>query len=356
MSWRVYALLSHAGDAVGLRRRRHPPPPRPAPDGEAVLRVLARVEEGAWTAGALAAAHESGLLAALSSPVTAGEAGARAGMPAPLAEGLLDVLVGLGLAVREGDLFRAAPGLSPMLDGSRPDLVGAAVDGPLFQAEDLRRRAGARRLDLEGWRHESPQVIEAQGAFTAAWAERAVPKLRFLPGLTPALRRPGAALLDVGAGAAGLAITLCRHFPELTAVALEPAPVPAGIGERRILEAGLGNRVVLRRERVEEIRDEAAYDLCFLPQMFLPERIMGDTARAVFRALRPGGWLLAAVIGRPGGDRGAALGRLKGLLWGGNARDGDAVRALLAEAGFRPVIRSPGGGEIRMICARRPPA
>ncbi len=105
---------------------------------------------------------------------------------------------------------------------------------------------------------------------------------------------------------------------------------------------------------MEHLDDAAAFDLAFLPQMFLPDAIMPETARRVFRALRPGGWLLVAVLARQGPRLAATVSRLKNLLWGGNLRDVDAVRPHLADAGFRPIIRAPGGEAFRMICARRP--
>ena len=83
--------------------------------------------------------------------------------------------------------------------------------------------------------------------------------------------------------------------------------------------------------------------------------IIEATARCLFRALKPGGWILVAVLARPGADVAAAVTRLKNMLWGGNARRSNALKPLLVDTGFRPVIRAPGGDAIRMICARRPP-
>lgn len=137
-------------------------------------------------------------------------------------------------------------------------------------------------------------------------------------------------------------------------VALEPAPCPAAIGERHVREAGLDDRIDIRRQRVETMTDHRAFDLAFLPQMFLPDAIMDATLRGVFRALKPGGWLLVAVLARPGPDVAAGVARLKNILWGGNARVSDALKPLIEGAGFSPVIRAPGGESIRMICARRP--
>jgi SAM-dependent methyltransferase len=140
----------------------------------------------------------------------------------------------------------------------------------------------------------------------------------------------------------------------LKAVALEPAPHPAAIGRRHVQEAGLVDRIVIRQERVEDMEDERAFDLAFLPQMFLPDAIIQDAVERIFRSLKPGGWLLVAVLSHEGHGMLPAVNRLKNLLWGGSARDVTQLRPRLAAAGFDPVIRAPGGHALRMICARRP--
>jgi SAM-dependent methyltransferase len=354
MLWRAYALLSHGGDRLGIK----PPPalsrssPLERPDQ--ALAVLSRLDEAVWTAHALTAAAESGIIGALNTPMTPEELSKRLAMPAPILRGLLDLLVGLGLAIREGERFRASPALLPFTSPEGETVLRASLHAPLLQGHDLLQRTRDGTLDLQGWRFTDEAVIDAQGTLSGLWARQAMPKLRFLPGLVPRLSRPGAALLDVGAGAAGLSIALCRAFPQLGSVALEPAEHPAAVGERRVREEGLHNRIEIRRQRVEHLEDRESFDLAFLPQMFLPDAILETSIRRVFGSLRPGGWLLAAAVARPGAGAAAALSRLKSLLWGGNARDREALVPILRESGFAPVIRAPGGDVIRMICARRP--
>jgi hypothetical protein len=88
--------------------------------------------------------------------------------------------------------------------------------------------------------------------------------------------------------------------------------------------------------------------------MFLSDAIIQDATERIFRALRPGGWLLVAVLAQEGQGTASAVNRLKNLLWGGNTRGIDHMRPRLIDAGFDPVIRAPGGRSLRMICARRP--
>jgi SAM-dependent methyltransferase len=360
--WRAFALVAHAADVLGLRPRRPSRRPRRAlKTADEVFRATDRLEEALWTANALAVALETGLLADLAKPVRVGKAAERTGLPAPVAGAVLDILVGLGFATREadagGDVFRASAGVHTLLAGSvvSPSLA-AALRSPLLQAEDLRRRASEGTVDPDGWRFTDRGVIEAQGDLTAAMAEKAVPKLRFLPGLVPALRKPGALLLDVGAGAAGVSLTLCRRFPALRAVALEPAPASAAIARAKVAEAGLADRIEVRAERIEHLSGGERFDLVFLPQMFLPDPVFDAAARTVLAALKPGGWLLAAVLSRQGADLRSSVARLRTALWGGNARDDAAVARVLRAARFHPVIRSPRDAAVQVVCARRPPA
>ena len=359
MWWRAYALLSHGGDRIGLGSLRwgswRPLHGRaPCRKADDVLRALEEADTAIWTASALAACAESGLLTRLGQPA-APEALARdLSLPPALVRSLLDVLAGFGFVVWEQERAMAGPALLPFTSPEGAATFRAALRAPLLQTDDFRRRLGDGTLALDGWSHTDEAVIEAQGALTRLWTTKALPKLKFLPGLVARLESPGAALLDVGAGAAGLSIALCESFPHLRAAALEPAPHPAAIGERHVREAGLTDRIVIRRERVEDLEDTGAFDLAFLPQMFLPDAIIQDATERIFRALRPGGWLLVAALAQEGPGTAPAVNRLKNLLWGGNTRGIDHMRPRLIDAGFAPVIRAPGGRSLRMICARRP--
>ncbi len=358
MLWRAYALLSHGGDRMGLGMRiaswRGRGKPSPCRQPDAVLAILEQTDAALWSASALAACAESGLLRQLERPVAIEDLSRALAMPPALARSLVGVLEGLGLVTWSHDRVQAAPALLPFTSPEGAVAFRAALRAPLLQTEDFRRRLGEGALTLDGWTHTDEAVIEAQGALTRLWTDAALPRLKFLPGLVARLENPGATLLDVGAGAAGLSIALCRAFPHLSVVALEPAPHPAAVGERHVREAGLAGRIAIRRERVEHLNDERAFDLVFLPQMFLPDEIIAETLQRSFRALRPGGWLLVAALAHEGHDVASAVNRLKNLLWGGNTRDMAGLKQGLVAAGFDPVIRAPGGRALRMICARRP--
>lgn len=354
MLWRAYALLSHGTDRIGLRPWQSSGTPRLHQHSNDVLALLERADEAIWTAAALSACAETGLIRALENPLTMDDIVRHLGVAPDLGRSLADTLVGAGLASWRGDRLHAGPALQPFTSPAGCARFKAALQAPLMQTEDFRRRLAERRLTLDGWTHTDAGIIEAQGALTRLWTEKALPKLRFLPGLTARLEQPGASLLDIGAGAAGLSITLCEAFPLLNVIALEPAEPPARIGEQHVREAGLSERITIRRQRVEDLRDEEAFDLAFLPQMFLPDAVIGQAIDRVFESLRPGGWLLVAVLANEGNTISSAINRLKNRLWGGSARSVAVLKPYLAASGFDPIIRAPGGRMLRMICARRP--
>jgi len=358
MLWRAYALLSHGGDrmglgSIGLPSWHGPAAPSFQRTGD-VLKVLEEADTAIWSASALSACAETGLLAHLGKPTTIGALAEDVSLSPALVRTLIDVLASHRFVLWDQDRVQAAPALMPFTTPEGVATFRASLRAPLLQADSFRHRLADGTLTLDGWTHTDEAIIESQGTLTRLWTTRALPKLKFLPGLMPRLERPGAALLDVGAGAAGLSIALCRHFPHLTAAALEPAPHPATIGERHVREAGLDGRIVIRRQRAEDLEDERAFDLAFLPQMFLPDAIIQEAIERIFRALRPGGWLLVAALSQEGHGTISAINRLKNLLWGGNTRAVNHLRPRLAAAGFDPVIRAPGRHSLRMICARRP--
>jgi hypothetical protein len=121
-----------------------------------------------------------------------------------------------------------------------------------------------------------------------------------------------------------------------------------------VRQAELADRIAIRQQRVEDLAEQMAFDLAFLPQMFLPDAIIEQALHRIFCALKPGGWVLVAVLSQDGQSTLAAVNQLKNLLWGGNTRTVAHLKPLLEAVGFDPVIRAPGRKALRMICARRP--
>jgi SAM-dependent methyltransferase len=206
------------------------------------------------------------------------------------------------------------------------------------------------------WEHTEPEILEAAGEVSAAFPrvlERAiVPKLE---GLADRLISPGAAFLDVGVGVAAMSIEMVRVWPSLRVVGIDPWAPALAIGRERVRAAGLDARIELRELAAEKLADEDAFDLAWIPSVFVPERAIRTIVQRVHRALRPGGWLLFPMM-RPGSDRlAASLVRLRTAMFGGCGIMPENVERLLCEAGFVDVrmLPSDAASLTAMVVGRR---
>jgi len=178
----------------------------------------------------------------------------------------------------------------------------------------------------------------------------------FLLGLQEQLTRPGAMFLDVGIGVGILSIELCRLYPELRVVGLEPGTVPAAEARRNIASAGFENRIEVRAQRLEDLHDRDAYDFAYVAQVFMPLDVVKPGLVRIREALRPGGWISIVALDASGDELPASTARLRNVLWGGTPLDLDEMVRITRAAGFDMVQT---GGEpdspFKGIVGRRPP-
>jgi predicted O-methyltransferase YrrM len=326
-----------------------------APAGDLEQRV-SELTDGAWALAALSTAFERGVVRALEDGGDAGAIAQRTGVPRPLVQRLLDVLVALGVAEMVGGAYRPAGGAAELLrDRAGAERIAAEARSSLLQAADLGARARAGALDVDGWRHEDPEILRAQGVSSSAAVPALAAVFPTLGDLAARLERPGAAALDVGTGVAGIALALCRRFPALRVVGLEPARAPMAEARRNVLAADMADRVELRAQRVEDLTDADAFDFAFLPIVFLSTETVRAGLHAIHRALRPGGWIVIASLGSGGDALAPALARLRATLWGSEGLSADAVQALCEEAGYADVrvVDTPPGATLATVAARR---
>lgn len=186
-----------------------------------------------------------------------------------------------------------------------------------------------------GWAYEDDVVLLSLGRGSAAIAGA----IAEVPALDAALSRPGAIVLDVGAGVAALSVSLCKRWPALRVVGIEPWP-PA-LAHARHTIAGLEHRIELREQRVEELTDTRAYDAVWLPTPFIAPEILPIALRRALVALKPGGHLISGLYSGPPDPLAQRLVALRTTRSGGaTATEADACGALTA-AGFSDVREVP---------------
>ena len=303
---------------------------------------IASLSTPAWTLAALAASVESGLAAALDEPRDADELAERTGLPVAVVDALVEVLATTGLAERIGAHWVAGPELEPAMREPQLGLLRDDLRTTLLQSLALFTAARVEPHALGRWRHTDEQLLQAQGRLSAS----VIPLLAHVlfphvPGLLDRLGSKAGAFLDVGAGVAAVSIAMCRQYPAIRAVGLEPASAPLELARRNVAAAGLEERIELRDRRIEELDAETAFDVAWLPASFLPAATFATALGTVHRALRPGGLILTGTLDPRGEDAEAAVTRLRLALWGGERLAPGELVAMMQGAGYVDVTAVP---------------
>jgi len=279
-----------------------------------------------------------------------------AGALAAIAAALSARVTGRALAPGLGahlDEVLGALGVREQLDELSP-LERASTLGEIRTLWATSTRLLAAAPPEPGWAPGDAELAQAAGDVSAAFpnllASRLLPELG---GLAERLEADGAAFLDVGAGVAALSIAMARAWPRLRVVGLEPWAPALSIARGHAKGAGVEDRVELRAGVGEALCDEAAFDLAWVPSLFIPEGVISPIFARVFRALRRGGWLIVPAIVPVQAPLVTSVVRLRTALWRGCTLSVDALAERLEASGFSDVRRfppSPSG--VALIAAR----
>lgn len=240
-------------------------------------------------------------------------------------------LAAIVAALRDGDpTARAVVELvAPMqsLAGQEAEQVASAAAAPLLQAARFVTGGSA-------WDEQDDEALLAQGRASAGagafFPERVLPQL---PNSERLLTGP-VRLLDVGVGVAGMAVALCQHMPQLSILGLDVLDRPLELARRHVEEAGLDERIELRRLDVAELDAAEEFDLAWLPAPFIPQPSLERGLGRVAVALRPDGWVLLAHGRLSDNAMDAVVTRFKTVAYGGTALSDGEAEALLVSAGL----------------------
>jgi 2-polyprenyl-3-methyl-5-hydroxy-6-metoxy-1,4-benzoquinol methylase len=290
-----------------------------------------------WTLAAIGALFESGLVDQLREACTVEELAGRCGsLSRGRIEHCLAVAVAAGVVVVEGSRYRLAEGAQPFLAQPMRRVIQGEIRSQLMQPLAF-LDSSSESPPSTGWTHTDKALLQAlgdaSGGLPPIFKAQIVPMLGDLAGR---LERPGAGFLDVGVGVGSLAISMCGMWPTIRVVGLDTFDAPLALARENVARANLGRRIELRKAGVEDLRDEEAFELAWLPSFFIPNPWMETAVSRIRASLRPGGWVIVAVLG--GADeRQRAVAGLLTDLWGGPALSVAMVQALLQGAGFSTV-------------------
>jgi SAM-dependent methyltransferase len=218
---------------------------------------------------------------------------------------------------------------------------------------------GARLLEgipEPGWAYTDPDILQAAGETSAGFAAELEQVIApHLPGLSERLEASGR-FLDVGVGVAGLSIAMARLWPALRVVGVDPWAPSLVIARENVRAAALTDRIQLRQQNAEDLTDVESFDLAWIPSAFIPDRSITAVAHRVYRALRPDGWLLFAMI-NPGSDSlASSFARLRTTIWGGALLTPSEAQTMLRRIGYVAVqtLPTPPSATVALIAGRRP--
>jgi SAM-dependent methyltransferase len=175
-----------------------------------------------------------------------------------------------------------------------------------------------------GWTFTDPAILDGFGRGSA-----------MIPALI-ATAHPDLAnvrsFLDVGTGVGLLATAAARVWPAATIVGIDPWEASLERARANVAQAGLDDRITLRRQDLAGIEDVHAFDCVWIPTFFLTDELLSEGLAAAVRALRPGGWVVLGLM-RPAPDPLAeATAALRWIRSGGSTLDAKRAVALLADA------------------------
>lgn len=232
--------------------------------------------------------------------------------------------------------------LAPVLAGIRADLLSG---GKLLSEPS------------ESSRHLEDGMRQAFGDVSAGFPlllKRLIAPL--LADLPERLESPGATFLDIGVGVGALSIAMLRQWPGLKVVGVDPMPEAIAQARSNVMAAGLDDRIELRTGLGQDITEENAFDLVFVPSAFIPEPQVRAIVARGHAALRPGGWLLLAMV-KPGPDAlGEALARFRTGIFGGTVFEKDAARDCVEQCGYveTRMLPGPAGAPVAFVVGRKP--
>ena len=225
------------------------------------------------------------------------------------------------------------------------------ASGLVAQLRRALQHAGGLPLDAV-----DPDEIAAMGAASQSVAAiLADGILPMLPTTRDGLTSGSGRFLDVGVGTGAISETLCRAYDGLEAVGLDVAVEALAMAKELMAESPVGHRVELRQQSVVDLPERDAFDLAWMPQIFLAPEDLALGLSRVLRALRPGCWLVMPVAACD--PAGTALERAAlehdAVMRGGGPMSVESARELLLVAGFVEP-RDMLGVQQSLVMARKP--
>jgi SAM-dependent methyltransferase len=240
----------------------------------------------------------------------------------------------------------AAAGLADLGELPPPQremLIGLIRMG-LHQAADLIDDPGRP----PGWTFTDPAILQG-------WGRGSMVVPGSLASAAPELADVRS-FLDVGAGIGLLAIAAARAWPQAAIVGIETWGPSLEAAAANVRAAGLDDKITIRDQDVTTLDDPDAYDCVWLPTFFVTEAVLEAAMPRLYRAVRPGGWLVLGRMVPPTDPLAQKTTALRTIRGGGAEFDTKRLVAALETAGCTAVRVLPrqGPAPLEYVIGQRP--
>ncbi len=221
-----------------------------------------------------------------------------------------DALAALAAHLRlETEHLPADPAVRAVLADVAAELLGREVGGdgavPVVGLARTFLRQAAELVENPGragaWDQVDPPLLQSIGRLSMGIADAVRSAEDTLPGLTGALVRPGATLLDVGTGTGWLAIALARAHPALRVTGIDVFAPALELARANVADAGLTDRIDLRiapaLSTLRSLPSDPVIDFAFVDA---DKTGYPDYYAELVPRLRPGGLLVIDNVLRAG--------------------------------------------------------
>jgi len=200
--------------------------------------------------------------------------------------------------------------------------------------------------------YDDPGILETQGRSSRLVARLLTDYSKRQPEFATLLS-DGAKFLDVGSGVGWISLTIAHEWPMLRAVGIDILEPALELAAKNLANTKLSDRVMFRKENVLDLEETEAFDVIFVPVIFLPEAIIDATFFNLRRALKPGGWLFAAAYRVPEDTKLAVLNDLRTTLSGGRAWTDIELEAIANDANLTSIGDIATGSPLHVWASRR---
>lgn len=232
----------------------------------------------------------------------------------------------------QGVVARIDPNLLADLTPNEEATALGIIESFVRQSADLLQRPAR----MPGWSYDDPVIINGQGMTSCAFVRTFEDAALKVPDFHSVLARPGT-LLDVGTGAAWLAIEVARCWPKWRVIGIDRWKPALELAALNVAATGMQDRIELRCQDIQELSDESVFSLAWLPGPFLSAEVVPHALARVRKALLPGGWLAFSLFAPEQKRWGEALTTLKVVRNGGHPWKKDELEAKLRNHGFEQI-------------------